>query len=101
MGITSLRSLILPGEVAARNTLDSPEVRVKLGLRQGEEQVSVERTNVLNVSGILRLTGDVWQVINHDSKLAVSEADKPCIRCCFPVRARTPINSPYWRARFS
>ena len=63
-------------EVAAWNSLTLPEVRVRLGLRQGSEQVSVERTNILNVSGILQASDDGWKVVNRQDKLTVNEARK-------------------------
>ena len=61
-------------EVAAWSSLTFPEVRVRLGLRQGSEQVSVECTNILNVSGILQASDDGWKVVNRQDKLTANEA---------------------------
>ena len=74
----------ITGEVAARNSLGLPEVKVKLGLRQGAEQAFVERTNILNASGILRLTDDGWQVVNRDSTLTVSEGRQALYKVLLP-----------------
>ena len=60
--------------MAARNTLALPQIMFKIGLRRGSEQASVERTCVLNVSGVLRASDDGWQVVKREDKLAVHEA---------------------------
>ena len=57
------------------NSSGLPEVKVKLGLRRGNEPtVQVERTNILSVSGILRATDDRWQAVNGRDSITVAEA---------------------------
>ena len=64
----------LTREMAAWNSLALPQIKIKLGLRRGGEQASVERTNVLDVSGVLRASDDGWQVVNREDKLTVNDA---------------------------
>ena len=52
-----------------------PEVKVKIGLRlKDEPPISVERTNILSVSGVLRATDEGWQPVNGLNKITVNEA---------------------------
>lgn len=71
-------------EVAAWNSLALPEIKIKLGLRRGSEQAAVERTNVLNVSGILRVSDDGWQVVNREDKLTVNDAKQVPYKVLLP-----------------
>ncbi len=61
-------------EVAAWNSSALPAIKIKLGLRRGNEQVGVERTNILNVSGVLRVSDDGWQMVNREDKLMMNDA---------------------------
>ena len=61
-------------EIANWSSWALPEIKVKLGFRLGSEQTAIERTNILNVSGILRATSDGWQVVNRQDKLLVNDA---------------------------
>lgn len=61
-------------EVTSWNSLALPQIKFKLGLRRGREPATVERTNVPNVSGVLRASDDGWQVVNREDKLTVNEA---------------------------
>ena len=74
----------ITGEAAAGNSLAPPAIRVKLGLRLGTEQVAVERTQVLSVSGILRASDDGWQVVNRQDKLTVNEAKQATYKVLLP-----------------
>ncbi len=60
--------------VAAGNSLALPQIKFRVGLRRGSEQTSVERTNVLNVSGVLRASDGGWQVVKREDKLTVQDA---------------------------
>lgn len=60
--------------VAAGNSLALPQIKFRVGLRRGSEQVSVERTNVLNVSGVLRASDGGWQVVKREDQLTVQDA---------------------------
>ena len=60
--------------VAAGNSLALPQIKFRVGLRRGSEQASVERTNVLNVSGVLRASDGGWQVAKREDKLTVQDA---------------------------
>ena len=71
-------------EAAAGNSLTLPEIKVKLGLRLGSEQVSVERTQVASVSGILRASDTGWQVVNRQDKLTVNEARQATYKVLLP-----------------
>ena len=71
-------------EVAAQSSLAFPEIKTKLGIRQGTERVAVERTNVLNVSGILRASDDSWQAVKHEEKLLVNDAKQVPFKLFLP-----------------
>ena len=60
--------------VAAGNLLALPQIKFRVGLRRGSEQASVERTNILNVSGVLRASDGGWQVVKREDKLTVQDA---------------------------
>ena len=60
--------------VAAGNSLALPQIKFRVGLRRASDQVSVERTNVLNVSGVLRSSDGGWQVVKREDKLTVQDA---------------------------
>ena len=68
-----------------------PEVKVKIGLRwRDEPPISVERTNILSVSGVLRATDERWQVVNSRNRITVNEAMQVPYKV-LPPRGASPI----------
>ena len=61
-----------------------PEMKVKLGLRRGSEQTAIERTSILNVSGILRANADGWQVVDRQDKLFANDAIQSPFKVLLP-----------------
>lgn len=71
-------------EVAAQTSLAFPEIKTKLGIRQGTERATVEHTNALNVSGILRASDDGWQAVKHEEKILVNDAKRVPFKLFLP-----------------
>ena len=71
-------------EMAAWNSLALPQIKIKLGLRRGSERASVERTNVLSVSGVLRASDYGWQVVNRQDKITVNDAKQVPYKVLLP-----------------
>ena len=62
-------------DIAFWNLSGLPEVKAKIGIRRKDESpISVERTNILSVSGVLRATDEGWQVVTGHDRLTVNEA---------------------------
>ena len=83
-GVYCTEKFDITREVARGNSWMLPEIKVKLGLRRGSEQTAVERTSILNVSGILRANADGWQVVDRQDKLLANDAIQSPFKVLLP-----------------
>ena len=51
-------------------------IKVKLGLRRGTERTTVERDCFANAYGVMRASGDGWEVVNPQEKLSKNDTSR-------------------------
>ena len=75
-----------PFDVLARLSprTTTPAFEVIVGLRRNDEHVSVTRSLVLSVKGVLRMSDTGWQAVTPSEYLSTSEAKQSAYRILYP-----------------